>query len=386
MSQREFLDKLKGSRELAERLSNGQLCLNCLGRNFAQVSTGLSNNKRGELVNRFLGKGKIKNDTCRVCDNIFQSLEHYKDMIIKQTRNIEFETFQIGTRLSSELIEKEKYHLERFDAKQCEPLKSEINRELGKLIEKQTNKKFNAKRPDLNILVNLETDKVEVSINSIFILSGYKKLVRNIPQTKWDMYKITVEGIIAKPFMKLTKGSGHSLHGAGREDRDARCLDFRPFVLEIKEPKKRKLPLKELKKEINKSKKVQVSDLSFSDKKKVRELKASKYDKTYRVMIQFEKTFQEPERLKTIIGTINQKTPSRVLHRRANLLRKRELKNIKWKRTNNKRLQLDIKGESGLYIKELVTGDDGRTSPSVAEKLGPVKVISLDVIKIHKNR
>jgi tRNA pseudouridine synthase 10 len=51
---------------------------------------------------------------------------------------------------------------------------------------------------------------------------------------------------------------------------------------------------------------------------------------------------------------------------------------------NNKKLEIEIKGEAGLYIKELVTGDDGRTSPSISELLkNPARVESLDVVKIH---
>jgi len=44
---------------------------------------------------------------------------------------------------------------------------------------------------------------------------------------------------------------------------------------------------------------------------------------------------------------------------------------------------LIIKAESGTYIKELVTGDDGRTTPSLAELAGvKMEVKELDVIEI----
>jgi tRNA pseudouridine synthase 10 len=47
-------------------------------------------------------------------------------------------------------------------------------------------------------------------------------------------------------------------------------------------------------------------------------------------------------------------------------------------------LELQITGESGLYIKELISGDEGRTEPNISELLdNKVKKISLDVIKIH---
>lgn len=383
MSQKEFLKELKKLKKAAERLSEKQLCLNCLGRNFAQISTGLSNKKRGELILKFLKKPETENKTCVVCGNIFQKLPEYADKAIKQLSGVEFRTFLVGSKLPERIIKKEELIWEEFGIDFVESLKSEINREFGKIIEKKTGKKFNPDNPDVNILLNLKTGRTEFRINSVFIYGVYKKLIRGIPQTKWNKYKTSIENIIAKPFMKASKGSAHSLHCSGREDIDARCLDYRPFVLEIKEPKKRTFQLTKLREEIIKTKKIYVSKLSYSNKNKVREIKRSRNDKTYRVIIQLEKQAEHVEKLRTLVGLINQKTPSRVLHRRADLMRKRRVKSIKWKKITSKKLRLDIRGESGLYIKELVTGDKGRTKPSVAEILGPAKVISLDVIKIH---
>jgi len=51
----------------------------------------------------------------------------------------------------------------------------------------------------------------------------------------------------------------------------------------------------------------------------------------------------------------------------------------------NKKLELEIRCEAGFYVKEFITGDNGRTTPSISEVLdNPAKVISLDVIKIYK--
>ena len=50
---------------------------------------------------------------------------------------------------------------------------------------------------------------------------------------------------------------------------------------------------------------------------------------------------------------------------------------------NNKKPEIKIKGQAGLYIKELVTGDGGRTSPSISGVLeNPAAVRSLDVTRI----
>jgi len=42
-----------------------------------------------------------------------------------------------------------------------------------------------------------------------------------------------------------------------------------------------------------------------------------------------------------------------------------------------------IRGDSGLYIKELISGDGGRTKPSLAGSLGVDAVVAeLDVINV----
>ena len=73
----------------------------------------------------------------------------------------------------------------------------------------------------------------------------------------------------------------------------------------------------------------------------------------------------------------------RVAHRRANKTRKRRVKKFSYKVIDSKRMQFRVRAESGLYIKELITGDDGRTQPNVSELINnKVKKLSLDVIKI----
>jgi tRNA pseudouridine synthase 10 len=44
---------------------------------------------------------------------------------------------------------------------------------------------------------------------------------------------------------------------------------------------------------------------------------------------------------------------------------------------------VEVVGEAGLYIKELVSGDSGRTQPSLAQILGrTARVVSLDVVLV----
>ena len=172
---------------------------------------------------------------------------------------------------------------ERIGIEDVETLKSEINREVGKKIEKLTGKHFDLKIPDVTIVIDLNTDNIKIQVKSLFIYGKYQKKARGIPQTKWicrncngkgctvckgegKLYKTSIQEIIDAPILKAADSRNSSFHGSGREDIDARNLGWRPFVIEIIKPVKRKINLKEMEKKINKSKKVNVKSLKFAEK------------------------------------------------------------------------------------------------------------------------
>ena len=85
-----------------------------------------------------------------------------------------------------------------------------------------------------------------------------------------------MEELIGSPALDRTEGEDTAFHGAGREDVDARMLGRgRPFIIEVKEPKKRFFDLEALTKSINEHAegKVQVVNLAFADRDAVRKLK-----------------------------------------------------------------------------------------------------------------
>lgn len=400
--------------EKLEKLLQGDyICDNCLGRQFAQLLEGYSNDQRGKILRTFfsmhldakediekyeqnvlrnfhsenLKKLKLpeKQKKCFVCDNFFENIDKIIKKIKNKTKNTEFNTFLVGTKLDHSLLSKEESLWESIGIDYCEPLKAEINREVGRRLEEIFNKKADLKRPDINIIINLIENKIIIEKNPLFIYGEYQKLRRGIPQTKWPdkRYKTSVEELMAKTILEKTKGKYHKLHGCGREDVDAKCLGWRPFVFEVLEPEKRNIDLKKIQKKINKLKSIQVKNLCFSDIRQVRELKNRKNKKTYRALVECEIKKPELKKLSKLKTKISQKTPTRVLHRRSDLLRKRKVYSIKGKYKNKNHFYLEVTAEAGTYIKELISGDDGRTKPSVAGILGKKAVCKeLDVTKI----
>ena len=397
----------------AKKILKKPICDHCLGRQFAQLLTGISNRARGRIIRNVMAMAyetkkdldidksnlhdtKIRNETfekkkCSVCDDFFQDLDKWVKKIKNKMENIGFSTFLVGTKLNNKLLQNEEKLWEMVGINWCEPIKAEINREVGKIIEKSTNKTVNLKKPQVNFILNIPKDKVNLEINPLFIYGEYQKLKRGIPQTKWPSgkYKTSVEEIIARPFMKASKATGHVFHGMGREDIDAKCLGHRPFVLELKIPKKRKLKIKKLSEKID-EKKVKVRNWKFSSKNEVVRIKSEQPDKTYKAIVKSEKNLKKKDlkKLKELENeTIEQQTPKRVSHRRSDKIRKREVKKIKTKYINPKKFELIVKGEAGLYIKELISSDDQRTNPSVSQKLNSqCECKQLDVIKINNKQ
>ena len=80
---------------------------------------------------------------------------------------------------------------------------------------------------------------------------------------------------------------------------------------------------------------------------------------------------------------IQQRTPIRVSHRRADKIREKEVKELTTKYLDSHTFEMIIKTEGGLYIKELISSDEGRSNPSVSEVLGTQAICAeLDVIEV----
>ncbi len=395
-------------------LKKEYVCDHCLGRQFAQLLTGMSNRERGRVVRRFAammmdaGEEVDVEDVnfsevdfrhyspeeeeerdCAVCDGLFGELDEWSGKVMIELQGYEFENFLIGTRLPDSLVKREEELWEEIGIEHCEEMKAEFNRELGKKLEEKTGKEVEFELPEIQVLVDVEEEEVRLNVNSLCVYGEYQKTERGIPQTEWPSgkYEISLEEIIAPAFLRAADSADEKFHGAGREDIDARCLGWRPFILELLEPKRRDLDLEKVEGEVNENDEVNVRNLQIVGRDRVEELKSWQPDKSYRALVELEEDVDEDEleRLEKLEGvTLTQRTPQRVEHRRADRYRKREVKELDWKKTGEGEIELTVKAEAGTYIKEMISGDDGRTEPSVASVLGVgAECTELDVIEIH---
>jgi tRNA pseudouridine synthase 10 len=446
--------------ELARHaLDSGPVCDNCLGRLVADRSFGLSNDQRGESLRIAVALEddeafEPREAACWVCEDECDRFEWWAQQAVGAVHGHEFETYQVGTKVPPLLEENDRLLREDvgLDPSAGELLKSECNREVGKRFGERTGTTVDFERPDVLILCDLATDEVELQVNSAFVYGRYRKLQRGIPQTEWPCrecngtgrrqgrpcdgcdgtgyrYDTSVEEETVPPVLEAMNGREGVFHGAGREDVDARMLGTgRPFVIEIKEPRKRSIDPSDLEGRINESAdgRAEVEGLRLATHEMVERVKEHDASKTYRMAVEFDEPVEREEldsALATLDGaTITQETPQRVSHRRADKARVRDVYAASGQLGDDdavgeggvdrqdsgesdadqhgsedtdvdrqgsggtdadRQATIRIHGEGGLYVKELVSSDEGRTEPSLAGLLGVgATVTALDVLEV----
>jgi len=385
----------------------GPICDECLGRAFAKVGRGLSNADRGRRIRAEQSEAGAAG-TCWICGGLFDRAEAWAERALRAVTGIEFDTYLFGVRLTPRLEEMERFFESRFPTDVGESLKHAFNRVVGKAFEARCDHPVTVAfaDPDLSFVVDLPSDAIEWQVASLYLYGRYRKLIRGIPQTRWPcrrcrgrgcpscgftgkQYPESVEEWIAAPLLGATGATTAHLHGAGREDIDARMLgDGRPFVLELVSPRRRTLNLGAVRRTIDEraAGKVEVSELSLVGRGTVALLKELRATKGYRARVAFEDPVTQrrlEDALEGLCGEIRQRTPRRVAHRRADRVRRRHLLSASGEVTASRRATVELEGEGGLYIKELISGDDGRTDPSLSARLGTAATVKeLDVLAV----
>ncbi len=241
----------------------------------------------------------------------------------------------------------------------------------------------------------------------VFLEGRYRKYVRDLPQTIFycprckgrkggcdfcggfgKLTKDSIQELIARKALRAFKSRKGKFHGAGREDIDVRMLgEGRPFIFEVIDPKVLEVDLAELEREINEyaAGRIDITGLHRVERKRVAILKETPTDKIYRALVETEEPVPE-EKLHSLPGTrirIVQRTPARVAHRRADKERIRQVTIRSAEPQGERLLSVEVRAEHGTYIKEWISGDEGRTRPSLGDLLGTPGVCrELDVLEI----
>ncbi len=261
--------------------------------------------------------------------------------------------------------------------------------------------------PDVRFDVRIDLS-VSMMVAPLFVAGRYRKLSREIPASRWIHHRCmghgcpecghtgtlcgpSVQELLAGPLLAAAKGEGTLFHALGREDTDVRMLGRgRPFVLEVSHPRRRLLDLAGLQVEVARSAAglADVLGLALVDRSAARSVKSAAAEKTYRAIVETRGPLppDAASRAAELAGReVRQKSPSRVADRRGSeTIRSKRVIESRWLGPFESGYLWEARAESGTYIKELISGDGGRTTPSLAEFLGmECRCRALDVLDVH---
>ena len=246
----------------------------------------------------------------------------------------------------------------------------------------------------------------------VFVEARYRKLTRDLPQTVYfcpeckghfrrrkkcercegfgKLSRDSVQELVGWVLGKAFGTRKNKFHGSGREDVDVRMLGRgRPFVMEFLNPRESEIDLAELEAEVNRRNegRLEIEGLCWSDQTRVRELKETPHAKDYQVKVRSEAPLDLDACMENSGARIQveQRTPNRVAHRRADKTRERWIEILEITPCEGVELEylVRLRTEHGTYVKEVVTGEDGRSNPSLSELFGvPCECLELDVLDI----
>jgi len=416
-------------KQATHALSMLPLCDRCLGRLLAYYGYALHNEERGRALKTVLSMeihrrilagdegalkeleqlaanacgplaklaskyvGEVRCNECRICGGRLDDLIYELCLkALNALKNYEVRTFIVGVKSGSSLEKREEEVALSLGLESWETISREIKREVGKRLQLMTGLRPNFRKYDVVILVDLDEGSVTIQPQPLYILGRYLKLGRFISQMPWigrdgvKRYVMSVEES-CRGLMEVYGAEDLKMHASGREDADARMLGRgRPLVVELRKPKRRFVNLKKASAKASRPPWVVVNLERYVSFNEVVRLKQERGVKVYRLVLYVDPPISD-EDLVTLENEfrdrlVKQRTPSRVLRRRADIVRERTVFSVKARRLTPHVIEVLVKCEGGLYVKELAHGDDGRTEPSFSSVLGKeVSVLFLDVLE-----
>ena len=384
------------------------MCPECLGRLFGRLGHGLSNPGRAERLASALGRPipPVAPEGCEICHGAFSRWESWVPRALRAAEGLEWQRFSCGSRWDPELLAREETVWVEVGTQHGESARGAFNREWGKRIEAATGHSGGPDRPDLVFLADLPVGRVSVTLLPLYFRGRYRKLDRTIPQTRWPC--------------RRCQGSGcDDCHGTGQDLPDERRGARRGAVprrdRRVGDPVPRDGPRGHRCEDARARPPVRPRDpgAEASYGRRPRPLggrdaglrgpdrapraprgerlgrslgEGGGAGKSYRVTVLGDVPV---EKVNEALGVacsraIAQRTPTRVAHRRSDLVRMRRILGARVVEAAEGRFTLDLRAEAGTYIKEWVEGDGGRTEPSLSGLLGiPLRVDALDVLDIH---
>ncbi|MHC4922762.1 MAG: tRNA pseudouridine(54/55) synthase Pus10 [Planctomycetota bacterium] len=262
--------------------------------------------------------------------------------------------------------------------------------------------------PGRGLSVRADTGRVDFEPRPLWITGRYQKLVRTLPQTPHHCRRCRGKGcpdcgdtgravpgsvaeLVVPSLVEAAGARDGTFSGCGREDIDVRMLgEGRPFVVRLEHPKRRSLDLAACSEAANASAgdAASFTFLGTCGREEAQRLTTTHPPKTYGARVEVEGGAVAAQAAAVAAAfdgvVIGQRTPLRVARRRADKVRRRRIHSVSAEATDDGLIEIQVRCEGGTYVKEWISGDDGRTEPSVTSVLGKAATcVELDVLAVE---
>lgn len=341
---------------------------------------------------------------CEICCGLSSRAGSLVGSALAQSGKSGWATFSVSSSFPKKVFIKEEEIAGNFQPADFVSIKNSVNASLISQVARATGKENSQREADEAFEFNFTSGQASAKPAPIFIFGHYQKLSREHCQSRWHCSDCggrgcescggtgrnypSVEDEIGKLLVPAFCATGCALHASGREDVDVRALGGgRPFVLELKSPRKRKADLRSLEKISSENKSVRATGMKIVHKHFLDAVCNSHFEKEYSALVSADRplTLADAEKIGLLNGALlSQQTPKRVLSRRTDMERRRKIHSIRAEAAPHGKLRLHILAEAGTYIKEFIHSDAGRTTPSISEILKcKAQCDELDVVSIH---
>lgn len=195
---------------------------------------------------------------CFICRGLTLRVPSIERRVIRQVGRYQFKTFSVGMIIPSEVQEREDQLRSDLQVRGMETIKSQTAKEITDFVRKKTRRKIDRGHPELTVLVDLDRDEVSATAKSLFVYGRYTK-PKGVSQRREFCEKCSgagcsecrggyvdipsMEEVLGKRFTKIFRSSRAKFTWIGSEDIDSVVyLPGRPFIVEVKDPKSRKVP------------------------------------------------------------------------------------------------------------------------------------------------
>jgi tRNA pseudouridine synthase 10 len=351
------------------QLKQYRLCRHCLERH---ISTGRSSRP------------------CYICQGLMDNLDVIANSVLAAVKAFEFDTFLIGATLSTQIYEREDTMRARLKIRGKESIKHYLTRELGMRLARLARKKVEYRKPDITITLTVDKDNnVDVAVISRpLAFSGvYIKRSRGLPQKQDKCASCigkgcnscnysglsgsdSVEGIIAKELVRITRGQTPKFTWIGSEDPSSLVLGSgRPFYVRIFNPKKRKLKNKTIKGKGITAMLNLINDIPIIQPRFI--VKTKIHIKCQNILT------------KKILKKINSLSGSKVSFENKLKIGIKSIHSVRVRQLDSNQFILTIVAAGGLMIKQLVGGEE-YMKPNISDTLGAkCECVMFDILDVQ---